>query len=57
MKKYEVRIYLNSLSYEVEAESEEKAIEYAEEIFYEETMYDLIKRADYEINELEGASK
>lgn len=48
--KYEVRINLNSISYEIEADSKEKAIEYAQECVYDETLYDLLKWADYEVN-------
>lgn len=48
MTKYLVTINLNSISYEIEADNEEKAIESAQECFYDETMYDVIKWADYE---------
>jgi hypothetical protein len=52
MPKYEVRIDLNSITYEIEADNEEKAIEFAEEIVYDETMYDLLKWANYEVKEI-----
>jgi hypothetical protein len=54
MKRYRVTIDLNSISYEIEAENEEKAIEYAEECFYEETLYDILKWANYITEEQEG---
>ena len=56
MKLYRVTIDLNSVSYELEADDEEKAIEYAQECFYDEKLYDLLKWANYDINEMEGAS-
>jgi len=52
MPKYEVRIDLNSITYEIEADNEEKAIEFAGEIVYDETMYDLLKWANYEVKEI-----
>ena len=52
MPKYEVRIDLNSITYEIEADNEEKAIEFAGEIVYDETMYDLLKLAYYEVEEI-----
>ena len=53
MTKYQVTINLNPISYEVEAESEEKAIEYAKDRYYDETLYDLVKWADYVVSEEE----
>ena len=53
MKRYRATIDLNSISYEIEAESEEQAIEYAEECFYEETLYDILKWANYTTEEQE----
>jgi hypothetical protein len=55
MKTYKVTINLNSISYEVEAENEEKAIEYAQKCFYDETLYDVLKWANYETEEMEGS--
>lgn len=48
MPKYNVRINLNSISYEIEADNEDKAIEFAKDCVYDETTYDLLKWADYE---------
>ena len=53
MNKYRVTVNLNSISYEFEAENEAKAIEFAEECFYDETLYDILKWANYEIEEQE----
>lgn len=50
-KKYEVVILLNALRYQVEAGSEEEATDKAKELFYEQSHYDLLKWADYEIEE------
>ena len=50
---YEVRIFLNSLSYQVTAENEQEAINKAEEFAMQEGHYDLLKRADYEVEEVE----
>ena len=50
-KKYEVVILLNALRYEVEAGSEEEAIDKAKELAFKESHYDLFKWADYEIEE------
>ena len=55
MSLYRVTIDLNSISYELEAESHEKAIEYAQECFYDETLYDIIKWANYQTKQMEGA--
>ena len=52
MAKYEVKIFLNSVSYEIEAENEDKAIEQAEEYALEESQYDLLKWANYEVEEI-----
>ena len=55
MKTYEVKItyqgYLN-----VDAKDEEEAYQLAREIVLEETNYEVAKRSDYEIYELEKAS-
>lgn len=53
MNKYRVTVNLNSISYEFEAENETKAIEFTEECFYDETLYDILKWANYEIEEQE----
>jgi hypothetical protein len=55
MPKYEVRIDLNSITYEIEAENKEKAVDSAIEIVYYETMYDLLKWAKYEVEEITNA--
>lgn len=51
MAKYRITINLNSISYELEAKSDLEAVEYAQECFYTESLYDVIKWADYEIEE------
>jgi hypothetical protein len=48
MPKYNVRINLNSISYEIEADNEDKAVEFANNCASGETAYDLLKWADYE---------
>lgn len=53
MPKYMVQISPNSISYELEADSEKKAIEYAQECFNDETIYDILKWAIYEVEEME----
>jgi hypothetical protein len=50
--RYRIEIELLPVAYEVEGESEDKAKEYAEECFYDETMYDLLKYAKYTIVEV-----
>jgi disulfide oxidoreductase YuzD len=55
MPKYEVRIDLNSITYEIEADNEDEAVEFAEEIVYDNTMYDLLKWADYTVEEMTNA--
>lgn len=52
MKEYEVRIDLNSLIFSVIAESEQEAIDRASDIAYDQSLYDLFKRADYEVKEI-----
>jgi hypothetical protein len=54
MEKYEVRINLNSISYEIEATNEEEAIAQAYELALQESQYDLLKWADYEATLWEG---
>lgn len=51
MTKYQVIVDLNSITYEIEAEDEEQAIEQAEELAMEESQYDLLKWADYSVDE------
>ena len=55
MSLYRITIDLKSISYEVEAESEEKAIEFAQECFFDETLYDVIKYADIQTYQYEEA--
>ena len=50
--KYKVSIFLNAISYEVTAENEEEAVEKAEEFAMTESHYDLLKWADYEVEEV-----
>ena len=54
MSKYRVEITLQPIAYEVEAESEEKAVEMARDIFFEESHYDILKYADYDTEEMEA---
>ena len=51
IKEYEVVILLNALRYTVEAGSEEEAIDKARELANRESHYDILKWADYEIEE------
>lgn len=53
MKLYRITIDLKPISYEVEAENEEKAIEFAQECFSDETIYDIIKYADFQTYQYE----
>jgi hypothetical protein len=57
MARYRVTINLNPISYEIEADNEEKAIEYAQECYYDETLYDLVKWATFSTEEQEGEGK
>jgi len=52
MPKYEVRINLNSISYEIEADNQDEAIKTASELIFDEAMYDIVKWAEYEAEEL-----
>jgi hypothetical protein len=54
MPRYRVTIELNPVSYELEAEDEDKAIESAKECYYGETLADLVKWASYTTEEQEG---
>lgn len=47
--RYEVKIYLNAVDYEIEATDEEEAIKKAYDKALEEPQYDLLKWADYEV--------
>lgn len=51
MPNYDVRISLNDITINVEADDEDHAIELAEEIAMEENMYDILKWADYDVEE------
>jgi hypothetical protein len=57
MKNYRITIELVPISYEIEAESEEKAKEYAKECFFDETIYDIFENAELQIQQLEGVLK
>lgn len=57
MELYRVTIDLNPISYELEAESEDKAIEYAQECFFDETIYDIIGSADFEVQQMERSKQ
>jgi hypothetical protein len=50
--RYEVRIFLNSISYEVEASDEIEAESRATDILYDENMYDLMAGCIVEVNEI-----
>ena len=52
MPNYEVTIDLSSLTYEIEADTEEKAMEFAKEIVYDNTVYNLLEWADYTAKEI-----
>ena len=52
MAKYKVTISLNSISYDIEAENEDKAVTIANELAMTESHYDLLKWADYETEEI-----
>ena len=54
MKKYRITVELMPISYEIEAESEEKAKEYAQDCFFDETVYDIFENAELNVSELEG---
>lgn len=53
MTLYRVEIELLPIAYEVEGESEDKAKEFADQCFFDEAMYDLLKYAKYKIVEVE----
>lgn len=50
--RYRIEIELMPVSYELEGESADKAREYAEECFFDEALYDLLKHAKYTIVEV-----
>ena len=49
MTKYNVRIDLNSINFDIEAENKDEAVQKANELAMDETMYDILKWADYEV--------
>jgi hypothetical protein len=53
MTRYRVEIELIPVAYELEGENADKAKEYAEECFFDEALYDLLKHASYKIVEVE----
>jgi hypothetical protein len=57
MKNYRITIELVPISYEIQAESEEKAKEYAKDCFFDETIYDIFENAELQIQQLEGILK
>lgn len=57
MKRYEVRIDLQSRLYSVTAGSQEEAIERAKDLAYEEKLYDLLKWAEYGVKEIGEAEE
>jgi hypothetical protein len=50
MQNYRITIELMPISYEIEAENEEKAKEYAKEFFFDETIHDIFDGAEVLIN-------
>ena len=54
---YRITIDLNSISYELEAENEDKAIEYAKECFTDETPHDIIKWANFHTHQYKNNSQ
>lgn len=52
MPNYDVRINLNSISFNIDADDEDHAVEMAHEIAMEENMYDILKWADYDVEEV-----
>jgi len=57
MKNYRITVELVPISYEIEAENEEKAKEYAKDCFFDETIYDIFKYAELQTQQLEGGLK
>jgi hypothetical protein len=52
MPRYKVTINLNSLSYEVDTEYEYDAVKLAEQMALDEPQYDLLKWANYDVEEI-----
>ena len=57
MKNYRITVELVPISYEIEAENEEKAKEYAKDCFFDETIYDIFKYAELQTEQLIGGIK
>jgi hypothetical protein len=57
MKNYRITVELVPISYEIEAENEEKAKEYAKDCFFDETIYDIFENAELQTQQLEGVLK
>ena len=57
MPKYKVTINLNSLNYEVDEENEDSAIKLAEQMALDEPQYDLLKWANYDVEEITDCLK
>jgi hypothetical protein len=49
---YEVTIDLSSLTYEIEADTEEEAMDFGKQLVYDETMYSIMKWADVTAKEI-----
>jgi uncharacterized OsmC-like protein len=49
MPEYNVRVDLNSMNFDIEADNEDEAIQKASELAMEKTIYDILKWADYEV--------
>jgi hypothetical protein len=54
MTKYEVTVQLSSLVYIFEAENEDEALDRAEGYVSNESYYDLLKWADYDVKEVKA---
>jgi hypothetical protein len=57
MPKYKVTINLNSLNYEVDEENEDSAIKLAEQMALDEPQYDLLKWANYDVEEITDGAR
>lgn len=53
MPKYEVTVDINSITYEIEANNEDEAMDMASSLAMQETQYDLLKWANYIADEIE----
>jgi hypothetical protein len=53
MTEYNVRVDLNSINFDIEADNEDEAIEKANELAMNESLYDILKWAEYyvEVND------